>query len=81
MPLLEKQLADGVILGYQIDTLAIHTQAPGTFWVVYIAPDPEGLDTVEQAIHDSPEAHEAFADMTDNTGRRDELMKSDAIYK
>jgi len=81
VPVLEKQLANGVILGYQIDTLAIHTEAPGTFWVVYITLSPEGLDTVEEALHDSPEVLEAFADMTDNTSRRDELMKSDAIYK
>lgn len=81
VPVLEKQMADGALLGYQIDTLAIHTQAPGTFWIVYLTPDPEGLDTVEQAIHDNIKTNEAFVNMTDETGRRDHLMKSDTVYK
>ncbi len=85
VPLLEKQLAAGAILEYEIDTLAIHTQGPGTFFVVFIAPTADGLDTVQQAIRDSvkanPTAIEAFGDMTDDTGHRDELDKSDGIYK
>ena len=85
VPLLEKQLAAGAILEYEIDTLAIHTQAPGTFWIVYITPTPEGLDTVQEAVRDSvkanPLAIEAFGDMTDDSGHRDELDKSDGIYK
>ena len=85
VPLLEKQLAAGAILEYEIDTLAIHSESPGTFWVVYIAPTADGLDTVQQAVRDSvkanPLAIEAFGDMTDDSGHRDELMKSDGIYK
>jgi len=32
VPLLEKLLADGSLIEYEIDTEAIHTEAPGTFW-------------------------------------------------
>jgi hypothetical protein len=81
VPVLEKQIAAGTILGYQIDTLAIHTEAPGRFWIAYITFTPEGLDTVEQAIRESLKSNDIFEDMTDNTGRRDLLMKTDAIYK
>ncbi len=85
VPLLEKQLAAGTILEYEIDTPAIHTHAPGTFYVVYITPTPEGLDTVQQAIRESQKANElaieAFGDMIDDTGHRDELDKSDGVYK
>jgi hypothetical protein len=85
VPLLEKQLADGVILAYEIDTQVIHTQAPGTFWIVYITPTPEGLDTVHRAIRESmnanPLAKEAFGGIIDDTGHRDGLDKSDGIYK
>ena len=85
VPLLEKQLAAGAILEYEIDTLAIHTQAPGTFFVVFIAPTPEGLDAVQAAIRDAAKANplglEAFDAMTDAAGHRDELDKSEGIYK
>lgn len=84
-PLLEQQLADGTILEYEIDTLAIHTQAPGTFWIVYLTPTPEGLDKVQAAIRESQKAHplgiEAFGDMTDDSGHRDELLESQGTYK
>ena len=40
VPILEKLLADGSLIEYEIDTEAIHTEAPGTFWVDVIAPTP-----------------------------------------
>lgn len=84
-PLLEQQLANGTIIEYEIDTMAIHTQAPGTFWVVYLTPTPEGLDTVQAAVRDSIKAHplgiEAMGDMTDDSGHRDELLESEGTYK
>ena len=33
VPMLEKLLADGSIVEYEIDTEAIHTEGPGAFWV------------------------------------------------
>jgi hypothetical protein len=85
VPLLEKLLADGTILEYEIDTLAIHTEAPGAFWISYIAPKPEGLDKVQAAISDTLKAHPlsgpAFGSMTDSSGHRDELLRGDGTYK
>ena len=85
VPLLEKLLADGTILEYEIDTAAIHTGAPGMFAIIIISPQPEGLDTVSAAIRGSQKDHppgiEAFGYMEDYSTHRDELLKGDGIYK
>ena len=85
VPLLEKQLADGSIHEYEIDTEAIHTQDPGTFLVVYIAANPEGLDKVNAAVSEvlkaSPLSGPAFGSMTDAAGHRDGLFRTNATYK
>jgi hypothetical protein len=85
VPLLEKMLADGTILEYEIDELAIHTEAPGTFEIVYVSPTPEGLDKVQAAVLDAvkgqPLALSAFDSMTESSGHRDELLKTDGVYK
>jgi len=85
VPLLEKQLADGSIHEYEIDTEAIHTEDPGTFLVVYIAANPEGLDKVNAAITEtlkaSPLSGPAFGSMTDPVGHRDGLFRTNATYK
>jgi hypothetical protein len=84
-PLLEKMLADGTILEYEIDTLAVHTEAPGTFWISYVAAEPEGLDKVDAAIRDTLKDHPldgpAFASMVDFSAHRDALIKGDGTYK
>lgn len=84
-PILEKLLADGTIVEYEIDTMAIHTQAPGTFIIVYITPTPEGLDTVQAAVRDAvkaaPLAGDAFGSFVDDSGHRDGLYKTDCNYK
>ena len=85
VPLLEKMLADATILEYEIDTEAIHTSAPGTFAIVFIAPKPEGIDTVLGAIRGSQKEHplniQAFGSMEDYSAHRDELMKGNGTYK
>jgi hypothetical protein len=85
VPLLEKMLADGTIREYEIDTEAIHTEAPGAFWIVYVASSPEGLDTVTAAVGDSLKTHPfagpAFSSMTDSSAHRDELVEGDGVYK
>jgi hypothetical protein len=85
VPLLEKMLADGTIHEYEIDTQAIHTQAPGTFWIIYIAANAEALDKVSAALREalkaSPLNGPAFGSMTDFTAHRDELLRSVATYK
>jgi hypothetical protein len=85
VPMLEKLLADGTIVEYEIDTLAIHSEAPGTFSIVYIAPAPEGLDKVTAAITEtvkaSPFSGPAFESMTDSSAHRDDLLRGDGTYK
>lgn len=85
VPLLEKQLADGAIHEYEVDTQAIHTQAPGTFLIVYIAANADGLDKVNAAVEETVKANPlvgpAFDSFTDYTGHRDELLQTNATYK
>jgi hypothetical protein len=85
VPLLEKQLADGTIHEYEIDTEAIHTDAPGTITVVYLAANAEGLDKVAQGVRDTvkanPLAGPAFSSMIDDTPHRDYLVRTSATYK
>ncbi len=85
VPLMEKALADGTIHEYEIDTEAIHTHAPGTFIIFYIAANAEGLDKVGSAIRDAFKANllngPAFSSMTDSSEHRDFLARTDATYK
>jgi hypothetical protein len=84
-PVLEKLFADGTVIEYEIDTAAIHTDAPGTFVIVYLTPTPEGIDTVQAAVRDAAKAHalgfQAFESYTDDSGHRDGLDKSEGAYK
>ncbi|MBZ5571427.1 MAG: hypothetical protein LAO09_06065 [Acidobacteriia bacterium] len=84
-PLMEKMLADGVIHEYEIDTEAIHTTDPGTFWIFYIAADAEGLDKINAALQATLKANPlggpAFESMVDFSAHRDGLLRSAAAYK
>lgn len=85
VPFFEKLLADGTIHEYEIDTEAIHTEAPGTFWIFYIAANAEALDKVNAALQERMKAEPlggpAFASMVDFTPHRDELARTIATYK
>ncbi len=85
VPLMEKMLAEGTIHEYEIDTEAIHTEAPGTFWIFYIAANAEGLDKVNAALRDTMKANPlggpAFGSMVDFTPHRDYLARTNATYK
>jgi hypothetical protein len=85
VPLLEKLLADGTILEYEIDTQAIHTEAPGSFDIIYVAANAEGVDKVSAAVAESvktsPLVGTAFGSITDSAGHRDELLKGSGTYK
>ncbi len=85
VPLLEKMLAESTIHEYEIDTEAVHTEAPGTFVIVYIAANAEALDKVNAALRETmkanPLAGPAFGSMVDVSGHRDELLRSTATYK
>jgi basic membrane lipoprotein Med (substrate-binding protein (PBP1-ABC) superfamily) len=85
VPLLEKQLAAGTIAEYEVDEEAIHTEAPGSFLIVYLATNAEALDkvqaAVEEAIKSNPLGGVAFSSMTDISAHRDELVRTNATYK
>jgi hypothetical protein len=85
VPLMEKLLADGTILEYEVDTEAIHTEAPGTFWVIFITPSADGLDKFNAALRDANKANSllgaSIGSMVDFTPHRDQLASSVGIYK
>ncbi len=85
VPLMEKALQDGTVSEYEVDEEAIHTQAPGTFWVFYICPRAEGLDKVNAALgaalKEQPFAGSAIGSMVDFSAHRDQLALTNATYK
>ncbi len=85
VPLMEKQLAAGSIHEYEVDTQAIHTEAPDSFYIFYIAANAEGLDKVNAALRDAMKANplggQAFGSMVDFTAHRDGLARTTATYK
>lgn len=85
VPLMEKLLADGSIVEYEIDEEAIHTQTPAGFWVDYITANSAGLDKVNaalgQAIKANTFAGPAFDSMIDGAEHRDYLSRSNVTYK
>ena len=85
VPLLEKQLADGTILEYEIDVPAVHTSAPGTFAIVWVCPQADGIDKVNAAIRATREgealSNTAFLSMIDYKAHRDELNRGNGVFK
>jgi hypothetical protein len=85
VPLLEKLLADGTIVEYEIDEQAIHTDSPSLFFMVYITPTAEGQDRVNKALGESikanPLANPAIDSLVDFSVHRDYLVRGDATYK
>jgi hypothetical protein len=84
-PLLDKLIADGTIVEYEIDTLAVHTEAPGTFSIVTVSPQPEDVDKVNDAIREVIKAHPiqgvAFGALTDGDAHRDEMALGQGTFK
>lgn len=84
-PLLEKLVANGTLLEYEIDTQAVHTSAPGTFLIVTVAAAPEDVDKVDAAIRAdikaSPLTGAGFDAMTDRSAHRDELGIGSGKFK
>jgi len=85
VPFFEKLLADGTIHEYEVDTEAIHTEAPGAFWIFYLATNAESLDKVNAALFETlktnPLVGPAFGSMIDFTAHRDYLVRTNATYK
>ncbi len=84
-PVLEKLLADGAIVEYEIDEEAIHTEDPNTFWVFYVAPNADGIDKVNAAIRGAVKANPLLSpsidSMVDWTPHRDSLDVSSVTFK
>ncbi|MGC2766124.1 MAG: hypothetical protein WB607_11530 [Candidatus Acidiferrum sp.] len=85
VPFLEKLLADGTIHEYEIDTEAIHTENPGTFWIFYLAANAEAIDKVNSSLRETLKANPlqgpTFDSMVDFGEHRDFLARSSATYK
>ena len=85
VPLMEKLLADGTIVEYEIDEAAVHTEEPGGFSIVWVSPQADGIDKVAAAIRASRESQAlggaAFQSMVDYKAHRDELNKGNGTFK
>jgi hypothetical protein len=85
VPLMEKLLAAGAVVEYEVDEEAIHTESPGTFWVDYICPTSAGLEKVNAALGEAmkanPFAGPALGSMVDLSQHRDYLLRSNVTYK
>ena len=85
VPLMEKLLADGAIVEYEVDVEAIHTESPDGFWVEYISPASAGLDKANAALGAAMKANPmtgpALGSMVDFSVHRDYLTHSNAVYK
>lgn len=85
VPVLEKLLADGSLIEYEIDTEAIHTEAPEAFWVDVIATNADGLDKLNAALRDAnktnPLRGKVFDAVVESASHRDFLSNSTVTFK
>jgi hypothetical protein len=85
VPLMDKLLAEGAIVEYEVDEEAIHTESPDVFWLDYICPNSAGLDKATAALTETmkanPMAGPALGSMMDFGPHRDYLLRSNATYK
>lgn len=85
VPFMEKMLANGTIQEYEIDTEAIHTENPNTFWIFYIAGSADSIDKMNAALRDNmksqPLAGAAFDSMIDFSVHHDDLAMTNATFK
>jgi hypothetical protein len=79
VPILEKLFADGALHSYTIDHENIHSEDPGTMFVVFVANGAEGLDKFNAAITDlqksNPAGLAAYGTLIDAHGHRDTLAR------
>jgi hypothetical protein len=85
VPLMEKLLAEGSVVEYEIDQEAIHTESPDKFYIDYITRDAAGLDKVNEAIKEmlksNPLAGQSFSTTLDSSAHSDSLSRTSAVYK
>jgi hypothetical protein len=83
LPLLDKLLANGSLYMYQIDTQLVHTEDPGSIWIVFASNGAEGQDAVNDAIDEMqknhPETAAAYSTLITAKGHRDALYKLDSL--
>ena len=85
-PLLEKLLADGTLVQYEIDTEAVHTHAsPAGFWILSLAANTEAVDKVNAAVREAekenPLGWAAFDSMVDSEQQQSYMARANAAYK
>ncbi|HET8965233.1 MAG TPA: hypothetical protein VFN20_03390 [Candidatus Acidoferrum sp.] len=77
--MLEKLLADGAIHSYTIDRENIHSEDPGSMFVVFVTNGAEGLDKFNAAVTDmqknNPTGLAAYTSLIDSHGHRDTLAR------
>jgi hypothetical protein len=85
VPLLDKLLADGTLQEYEVDTQAIHSEAPGAFVIVFLATHADGLDKVNAALAEEVKSNSlgeiGFQSLVDVSAHHDDLAISTATYK
>ena len=85
VPLLEKLLADGALVEYEVDVQAVHTESPAIFAIDIIAPNAEGLDKFAAALAEAgrknPLNGTAIGALTDSSAHHDYLSRTNATYK
>jgi len=84
-PVLDKLVAESAIYGYEVDTEAMHTMAPGMVWVLAMMPDLATEDKVEgafdAAMKNLPEgdrkiADKLFLDVVEPGSHRDRVART-----
>lgn len=85
VPFMEKMMAEGAIVEYDLDVPVIHTEAPGTFELYYTTSNAEGLDKanqgLQQMLKENPLGGPAFGSMVDSAAHRDSLSRTNATFK
>lgn len=77
--ILEKLFADGALHSYTIDEEVVHSEDPGTTYVVFVANGAEGLDKFDAALAEirksNPVALAAYGTLIESHGHRDTLAR------
>ena len=77
--ILEKLLAEGALHSYTIEQEIVHSEDPGTTFVVFVANGAEGLDKFHAAIAEmgktNPVSLAAYGTLVDAHGHRDTLAR------
>ena len=77
--ILEKLLSDGAIHSYSIEEEVVHSEDPGTTFVVLVSNGAEGLDkfnaAIDEAAKNNPVMLAAYGTLIDSHGHRDVLAR------